>query len=499
MKPRAKVLLVDLNNFARYPTMPIGYFAGILRNAGCEVSVFAPLMIGILGVTREPRPDYLTLALSKINYFVATSSLLWLRIWREWIASRRRSDINARHAAVVKGFQTELLRFRPHAVMVSTYLIYRDVCKEIAALCESESVPIVIGGSYFSHKDVIDDWIGLRGLRALAAGELELQLPKILESLLNGEDLSKHEGIFIADDRGRAKGVIAGPNRDLDAVPFPDYSDFPWSAYPNRIIPIITGRGCGWGICTFCSDVTSTAGRTFRSRSPENVISEIAHHHRRFGVSLFVFTDLKLNSNVEMWRAICAQMQGVAPGAKWVSAIHVGVRPDEGLSSADLRAAADSGCVRLTTGLETGSQRMARLMRKGTRLESTSRFLHDATAVGISCRCTMILGYPGEMAEDLHASADFLDRHSEVIERVLLNRFQIMAGTSFHQALQRKPNRFKGIRILMEDRASALVAHQYLNAGRADYRNAAMRLFNAAHRINRKKLAERACDFEGVM
>ena len=493
------VLLVDLNNFARYPTMPIGYFARILRKAGCEVRVFAPLMIGIHGVTREPRPNYLSLLLAKFNYFFGTSSHLWIRVWREWLASRHRSDINARHAAVVRGFRAELLRSPPDAVMISTYLIYRGVCEDIAAICEKASVPLIIGGSYFAQNDVIDQWIGIRGLNALVAGEVELQLPAILESLLKREDLSNHEGLFVQHEGGATKGVIAKPNEHLDAVPFPDYSDFPWSAYPNRIVPIITGRGCGWGVCTFCSDVTSTAGRTYRSRSPENVISELGYHHGSSGISLFVFTDLKLNSNVEMWRAICTQMQSVAPEAKWVGAIHAGVRVDEGLSLADLQAAADSGCVRLTTGLESGSQRMTRLMRKGTRLETTSRFLHDATSVGISCRCTMILGYPGETVEDVHASADFLDRHHEVIERVMLNRFQIMVGTSVHRALQRKPNRFQGVRVMMEDQASALVTHEYLDSGQRHYRKAVMRLFSAAHRINQKSLTMRAQDFEGVM
>ena len=122
-------------------------------------------------------------------------------------------------------------------------------------------------------------------------------------------------------------------------MPFPDYSDFPWAAYPNRIVPIITGRGCGWGVCTFCSDVTSTAGRSYRSRSPDNVLSEIASHHRAHGVSRFVFTDLKLNSSVEMWRGLAAGMQAGGPWAQWIGAVHVGPEPDNGL-------VATTSCVR---------------------------------------------------------------------------------------------------------------------------------------------------------
>ena len=35
--------------------------------------------------------------------------------------------------------------------------------------------------------------------------------------------------------------------KSLDALPVPDYSDFPWQAYPLRIVPLMTSRGCGWG------------------------------------------------------------------------------------------------------------------------------------------------------------------------------------------------------------------------------------------------------------
>ena len=116
---------------------------------------------------------------------------------------------------------------------------------------------------------------------------------------------------------------------DLDRLPFPDYSQFPWSKYPNTIVPIITGRGCGWGVCTFCSDVTSTAGRTFRSRSPENVLAELSYQNRRHGAKLFVFTDLKLNSDLNVWRALGREFQTAVPGARWIGAVHVGSRGEQ--------------------------------------------------------------------------------------------------------------------------------------------------------------------------
>lgn len=494
-----KVLLVDLNNFARYPSMSVGYLASVLRKSSHEVSVFAPLMVGVRGVTREGRLQGLSLLAAKLNHLAATSRLPWIRRWRDRLAKRRLSGITAHHRKVIEGFRAELARGAPQAVLISTYLMYRDVCEQICALCLAARLPVLIGGPYFVQPEVISEWIEIPGLTALIAGEVELDLPAIMNTLRERGDLTEHAGVLVASASGGPKGQVAPPLKELDAVPFPDYSDFPWKMYPNRVIPVITGRGCDWGVCSFCSDVTSSAGRTFRSRSKENVIRELSMHHERHGASLFVFTDLKLNSNVEMWRAITLGMQSAVPGAQWIGAVHVGRESDNGLSDADLRNAAKSGCVRLTTGLESGSQRLLDLMKKGTRIQDISSFLRSASSAGISCRCTMILGYPSETAEDVHASAEFLASHSRVIERVMLNRMQLITGTVVHRSLERAPRKFKGFSIVQRDDAMAQLHHRNDTMSTAHHRRAVMHLLREVHRINARPLARQAREFEGVM
>lgn len=498
MAATKKVLLVDLNNFARYPTLPIGYMAAILRADGLQVDVFSPLMVGVGGVVREKRPHRFSLLVSKLNHRAATSSHIWVRRWRQRLADGRASDLAAHHDTVVEGFARSFAECRPDAVLISTYLMYRPVCERICALCQAAGVPVLIGGPYFSQPEVIQDWMQMPGLSALAAGEVELALPGIVRTLLQGGELMQFPGVISTDAGGQVQGDIAPPLVQLDAVPFPDYRDFPWSAYPNRIAPIVTGRGCGWGVCTFCSDVTSTAGRSFRSRSPSNVLQEMAHHHRELGVSRFVFTDLKLNSDLSMWRSLAANVQTTVPGAEWIGAVHVGTG-DNGLGADELREVAASGCVRLTTGLETGSERVGELMKKGTRREAVGRFLHDATAAGISTRCTMITGYPGERAQDVHASAAFLEEHHGAIERVSLNRLNIVMGTTLHRRLQAQPARFPGVTLLAQNAAMAQVEHHNRETQSTEHRRAMGRLLTAVHRINRKALLQRAQEFEGVM
>jgi len=138
-------------------------------------------------------------------------------------------------------------------------------------------------------------------------------------------------GRALPDHLGRVPGRRAAPRRPapyraLDELPYPDYSDFPWARYSTRIVSAITGRGCG--ACRFCSDITSTAGRTFRSRAAAAVVAEVDHQCGRY------------------------------------DARHVVIDGDGSheLDPATLRQAAQAGLVRLTTGLESGvTQESARI------------------------------------------------------------------------------------------------------------------------------------------
>jgi anaerobic magnesium-protoporphyrin IX monomethyl ester cyclase len=494
-----RVLLVDLNNFSRYPTISIGYLAAILRAGGVEVEVFSPLQVGVTGVPREGRARPWGSIDQRLRYWSAHSRSRVVRATRERLAALAGPKMLTHQRELVEQTIAAIERKRRDVVLISTYLMYRDACAEIATACEERKIPVLIGGPYFSQAQVRHEWVNLRGIAGIVGGEVEPQLPQIVRDVAAGAQLENYDGIFSANGVFGGRGRMAAPLKELDALPFADYSDFPWERYPNRIIPIITGRGCGWGACTFCSDVTSTVGRTFRSRSPENVLAEIEHQARKHSARQFVFTDLKLNSNLAMWQALLENFQRIVPGGEWIAAVHVGANEPNGLTRDELRQARAAGMVRLTTGLESGSQRVLDSMAKGTDLAVTSKFLHDAAEAGISVRVTMITGYPGEVATDVEQTAEFLERHHDCIERVMLNRFAIMTGTHFERTLEREPARFPGVREVRAQHREAHVAHAYAPAGEREYRRAMRRVLAAAHRVNRKELLASARPFEGVM
>ena len=489
-----RALIVDLNNFSRYPTMAVGYLAAALRQAGMAVEVLSPLAHGVPGIAREPEETPLMDLGRRANYLLAQAPGEPLRKLRRQVEhlrgrrERRRLDDISR-LFLARGTD------RCDIVLVSAYLMYDGVCEAIGRACREAGIPMIVGGSYFADAEVAGSWLSIPGLTALIGGEVELEIAEIVEAAVDGADLSGFAGVWLPGGRGRHRPPLA----DLDRVAFPDYSDFPWHRYPHRIVPMLSGRGCGWGACTFCSDVTSSAGRTFRSRSPDNVLEELGVQSHRHDARAFVFTDLKLNSDPGMWRALVDGIPARVPHAQWIAAVHVGAAGDHGLDAPTLAAARRAGAVRLTTGLESGSQRILDRWAKGTDLDVTSRFLHDAAAAGISVRVTMIHGAPGETAEDVLASARYLEVHARLIDRVNINRFQLMLGTTFMRRHDERPERYPSVIVRDRQPRLAQAEHELTDAYDPAYVRATQRLLGAVHAINRRPLTGEAGPFEGVM
>ncbi|NHA15350.1 radical SAM protein [Thioalkalivibrio sp. XN279] len=497
-KRRRRVLVADLNNSARYPTHSVGYFVAVLRGAGWDVDVFSPFLTGVSGVVREQPASPWSLLAARLGYRCAVSPRPWAKRIRAGVASLLAPQLARATRRVARLFEERLDQEpRVDAVLVSTYLMYLPLCQAMAAACRGRGIPLLLGSAGFTQPNVALEWLAINGVTALAAGELETEVPAILEAMLLGDDLAKFQGLWLRGEGGPRDG-IAPPRRDLDGVPFPDFSDFPWDRYPNRIIPVITGRGCGWGVCTFCSDIVTAAGRTYRSRSPESVLEGLRVQSERYGTKLFAFTDLKLNSNLELWHALIERFQAVVPGARWIGAVHIDAQGANGLSGEALRAAR-AGMVRLTTGLESGSQRLLDAMKKGTDLEVTSARLRDARDAGISVRTTMIIGYPGETPKDLETTRDFLRVHRDCIDRINLNRFQIMTGTVFHRQWMKRPQAFPGVADVRPNHRMAQMEHRLLAAASRKYLRAVDSVLSEVHAINRRPILEVARDFEGVM
>jgi anaerobic magnesium-protoporphyrin IX monomethyl ester cyclase len=200
-----------------------------------------------------------------------------------------------------------------------------------------------------------------------------------------------------------------------------------------------------------------------------------------------------------VWRGLHESMQDTVPGAKWTCAVHVGPRTDEGLSLEDLKAARASGLVRITTGLESGSQSLLDAMHKGTQLERTEEFLAAAREADLSTRLTVFTGYPGEDSEQVDRTATFLAANSGRIDRIHLSRLSVQEGTPLEAMVRAGDPSVSDLSVQDLDPTSGAIEHVNRAVSSRSYRLAFYRLLRVVHGINRRPLPPFAHELEGAM
>lgn len=488
----SKVMIVDLNNFARYPTLAIAYLIAPLREAGFTVDVLSPLTIGAPAMTHEREENWREHFRRRFNF--GTHPLM--QSLHEPLRKTHVRWQSRPHRPTLAEVSRRIESDTPDIILLSAYLDHYPVVKEIALCAQQRGIPVLLGGPAFSDSATIDEWIDLDGVTAIFAGEADRTIVELVSDAIDGKKLSMRPGLFV---KGYPNATVAPPLQDLDQLPIPDFDDFPWDDYPHRIIPMMTGRGCSWGVCTFCSDVITANGRTFRSRSLDAVLNEIEVQSNRYGSKDFIFLDLKLNSNLDVWYGLVQNFQRIVPGGRWIATVHVDGQRENGLDYDTLKAAKEAGLTRISFGLETASQKLAQRMAKGTRVERNQQFVEDVWRAGLSLRCSMILGYPGETHDDLSLTRDFLIHNRENFDRIRPSRFKAIPGTPFAQLYQSNPNRFNGLGKVEWDQRYAQAAYRYNNAADLTYRQEKREILRIIHQINRKPLRDDAIQFDGLM
>lgn len=89
----------------------------------------------------------------------------------------------------------------------------------------------MLGGPAFNMPEVAKTWLGIPGLTAIVAAEVDHSLPDLVHRVLSGGDLSTFPGVYLPDGR---RGPVAHPLRSLEALPVPDLRAFPVAALSEQ-------------------------------------------------------------------------------------------------------------------------------------------------------------------------------------------------------------------------------------------------------------------------
>lgn len=309
--------------------------------------------------------------------------------------------------------RTFLKKTKPDLVGVSSISTeYFNVTRHTTALIR-ECLPhavIVLGGVIptvmiqEAMKDKnIDYWI---------MGEGEESFPALIEKIRSeSNDFAGISGLAYWQG---SKPVINKMEfiTDLDAVPFPDYSSvvgatlhdygnirFKYAPgllarnYPAAVT--ITSRGCPYR-CIFCAGKT-VSGEKVRFRSAENVLKEIDSLYQQ-GIREVIFLDDHFLANRD--RAIKI-MNGILRNYKGLTWKCVNVTAwllDEEI----LKLMYKSGCTHITISIESGNQEvLTNIVKKPINLEKIPEKLDLAKSIGFDIIANFVLGFPGEIWEQL--------------------------------------------------------------------------------------------------
>ena len=180
---------------------------------------------------------------------------------------------------------------------------------------------------------------------------------------------------------------------DLDSIPFAacDLIYAKGYQYHNRkmevggkIAAMISSRGCPWN-CAFC--YKGTFGRTYRRRSPGNVVGEIRMLVEKYGVSDITFVDDLFAVNKRWLRQFCARLKEHNVFVPWKCLGRV-----DTLNSEDMKMMRDHGCYGMEFGVESGNQEVLNDINKKITVPQVKRAFKAAKDAGLMTAAYFIFG-----------------------------------------------------------------------------------------------------------
>lgn len=236
---------------------------------------------------------------------------------------------------------------------------------------------------------------------AIVIGEGERTLPDLVKACAEG-----YPGPIMGTlRRDSSSNLIDGGPRplvpNLDELPMPAFDLY--RGTPEEEMFIEAGRGCPFQ-CTFCSTAPFWQ-RRHRVKSPARILEEIQLVQRLFQSRRVHFTHDLLTTD-KLWVAdLCRVLFEAGVPVKWTCS----ARTDT-VDRALLEQMARAGCNAIYFGIESGSARILREIKKDVPLTESLDVLQTCLDLGIRPNAGFIAGFPTEDRTSLHETFDAFER-----------------------------------------------------------------------------------------
>jgi ribosomal peptide maturation radical SAM protein 1 len=263
-------------------------------------------------------------------------------------------------------------------------------------------------------------------LDVVCSGEGDMVFPELVRRLRAGHDIGDLPGIVFR--RGSRSVRSTAPQmlvEDMDALPYPDHSDFirdfSSSSVPRFIGPELTmetSRGCWWGQkhhCTFCG--LNGMGMTYRSKSSARAYDEILHLAGTYGIHTIFNTDNIVD--MRYFREVFPRLE--ERGLR----LQLFYETKSNLKKSQMAALRRLGTTWFQPGIESLDSHVLALMDKGVRGIHNVQLLKWAREMGFTITWNILCGFPGERPEDYRRMARLVRSIPHLEPPSSLSRFRL--------------------------------------------------------------------------
>lgn len=195
----------------------------------------------------------------------------------------------------------------------------------------------------------------------------------------------------------------------ISLYPYPSRKYLPESAITDKGLLsrkyfnlVGTSALFSWGCpfdCHFCSNSTK---RSTRFRSPKQITEEIEYLKREYKIETLLVKD---DNGISINKEIAKQnLEAISKtNILWRAQTRAnGVHPDM------IKLAKESGCIELSIGVESISQRVLNIINKKIDINLAKQYLNLLKKEGIDRKLLLIMGLPGEPKDIANKTIDFI-------------------------------------------------------------------------------------------
>ena len=290
-------------------------------------------------------------------------------------------------AELIAGCEAEVYGF---GSICSSYPLTIRIAQLVKAARPQSTV--LFGGPQASVVDV-DSLAAFSFIDVVLRGEAELTLPILLEELGRGRQFARVPGLTYRGNGQVRRNPNAPVISDLDSLPSPAYH-LTGELEGATVAALELGRGCPFA-CTFCS-TNDFFRRKFRLRSPERVLGDMRDIASRYAIRRFGLVHDMFTVDRRRVETFCDTMLASGEGFTWSCSARTDC-VDEQL----LERMSRSGCRGMFFGVETGSERMQKIIDKHLDPQHAKEIIDTAERLGIETTVSLIMGFPEETPDDL--------------------------------------------------------------------------------------------------